>query len=275
MVGLYDLLLFSLGIDRENNIINEQHKLWKAYQEMNQIMQRFNTTWGMHSSIFNKNNLLEYHLAELFKAEPKLYDLALSVIDFALPRMECYGLYDSSDKAKRVSLKDKKRYMPCKEQVLAMHFAANFRDLWAAAKGDHALHSVLEIDCFPDLFKELPEFPKAKNFIQAAITKNKDHNSFLDVWQDLKKILIAKLGENVDLVSFDGHGCIFSFAEDLRNMQIDSSVIDPTFMKSLGFAVIDSYYGEKLLPFYRRGMAKLATPLYLTHTGCSVARLTS
>ena len=72
------------------------------------------------------------------------------------------------------------------------------------------------------------------------------------MWALLKEILIKQLGDNKDLVSFSGHGVVFSFAIDLFKLQETVAFVDPLVIEKLGITIIDSYYGKDLTPFYMR-----------------------
>lgn len=282
--SLFALILLSLGLDLQNNCITEAHPLWEVYQELQE-----DNPWKMAS--FTKENLLEYHLASLFKDDPSLKRLARLVVNFYFNGMHCYDeldtLYDSADPTNRQLLRDKKaKYLPNEELMLAYFFSQNLQTLWAAAKSTQAFTAKLTLsevisaiipswmsgmqqECL-NLAGVIPGFPTAAKFIRAAKAK---HNgvSFLEVWQLLKVRLFEKIGYNRDLASFSGHGIVLSFAEDLMTLQnVHSSITDRNTMAELGFTIIDSYCGKAYAPFYQQVGAKVSGAWWLTQDGRQV-----
>lgn len=256
--SLYKLMLLALGVDIDGNTINEQHSLWSIFQEISK-----DNPWKFDAGIFKKENLLEYHLASLFKVNSELKRLARSVVDCYFHSMQYYeeldGLYDSPDPNNRQSLKDKKaKHLPCEELMLAYYFAGNLHSLWAAAKGGSStLNAILETNEIPGIScaNIIPGFPTATKLLRGANIKHGKY-SLLEVWQILKEQLLEQLQGNMDLVSFSGHGKVISFSDDILELQNNHSpIFNKSIMNKLGFAIIDSYYGQKLVPFYKKSSA--------------------
>lgn len=256
-VGLFQLLNLAMGIDRENNIINQEHELYPVYQNLRQEMAKNpENPWGF--SEFNAQNSLEYHVTEIFKSNPEFMQEVINVNNYPFNTFEHYeeldNLYDSKDPKNRKSLADQKKLLPCKEQMLAYSFSQALLVVWAAAVSEESLYAVLEL---PTILRPILYFANhnyQKNIFRTVYNNKSgtniiDPNSFMAVWQKIKNILQAKGIE--DLFSFDGHGVVISFDKDLMSIQNNNMSIDyPKIMADLGFTVIDSLYSEKVKPWY-------------------------
>jgi len=69
------------------------------------------------------------------------------------------------------------------------------------------------------------------------------------------------VGTEKDFVSYSGHGIVMSFANDIIALQNTSPIARQALMDDLGFAVIDSYYSDKLQPFYRISSGQINSPI--------------
>lgn len=249
-VGLFQLLNLAMGLDNENNLINEQHELYPVYKNLRAEMTRNpDNPWAF--SEFNAQNSLEYHVAEIFKTNPEFMQEVIEVNTYPFNTFEHYeeldNLYDSKDKKNRQSLANKKQLLPSKEQMLAYSFSQALLVVWAAAVSEEALYAVLEL---PKILRPILYFANS-NYQKNIFRKiyNNDSKSFMMVWKKIKAILQAKGIE--ELFSFDGHGVVISFSEDLISIQNNAMKISyPDIMTDLGFTVIDSYYSEKVKPWY-------------------------
>ena len=259
-VGLFQLLNLAMGIDRENNFIDKHHELYLVYKNLRDEMTKSSDNpWGLPE--FNAQNSLEYHVTEIFKKDPDFMQEVIDVNSYPFNTFEHYeqldNLYNSRDKKNRKSLADQKQLLPCKEQMLAYSFSQALLVVWAAALSEEALYAVLEL---PMILRPILYFANInyqKNIFRSVYNKsvnNSDDNkhstkSFMLVWKKIKEILQAK--GLTELFSFDGHGVVISFSEDLMIMQNDHmSVSYPEIIADLGFTVIDSLYSEKVKPWY-------------------------
>ena len=256
-VGLFQLLNLAMGIDSENNIINQQHELYPVYQNLRQEMTKSQENpWGFDE--FSANNSLEYHVAEIFKNNPEFMQEVIDVNNYPFNTFEHYeeldNLYDNKNRKTRKSLIDKKKLLPCKEQMLAYSFSQALLVVWAAAVSEESLYAVLEL---PTILRPILYFANhnyQKNIFRAVYNNKLGINinntkSFMSVWQKIRLILQAKGIE--ELFSFDGHGVVISFSENLITMQNENMSIDyPDIMKDLNFAVVDSLYSDKVKPWY-------------------------
>ena len=257
-VGLFQLLNLAMGVDSENNFIDQQHELYPVYQNLRTEMTKNpDNPWGFAE--FNAQNSLEYHVAEIFKTNPEFMQEVIDVNSYPFNTFEHYeeldNLYDSKDKKNRRSLAHKKQLLPCKEQMLAYSFSQALLVVWAAAVSEEALYAVLEL---PMILRPVLYFANTnyqKNIFRAVYNnksgsnQSNSVNSFMMVWKKIKSILQARGIE--ELFSFDGHGVVISFSEDLVAMQNNVMTIAyPNIMSDLGFTVIDSLYSEKVKPWY-------------------------
>lgn len=260
-VGLFQLLNLAMGIDQENNLINQNHNLYPVYQNLREEMTKHpENPWGMPE--FNFHNNLEYHLAELFKQNPKLMQEVIKVNKYPFNTYEHYenldNLYNSKDKKNRKLLSNSKSLLPGKAQMLAYSFSQSLLTIWTAAVSERALYAVLELPIFlrPILYFASKNY---HNKILKTVyeSKQNDTRSFIAIWQEIKQMLKQKGIE--ELFSFDGHGVIVSFDKDLINLQNSNmKICAPNLMKDLGFTVIDSLYAESVKPFYVKEQTKLA-----------------
>lgn len=251
-IGVYQLMLFALGIDQNNNLINDQHLDFKAQQDLKTTMA--NTPWGFND--FKKENLFEYNLAKIFKENTTLADKAIASINGIHNTFHHYQeldkLYDSNCLDSRQSLKEKKQFLPCKEQILAYAFSMCLRLIWAAAISQKAMQSVMEIPKQLLPLTRLPGFIKAKDVIASALQKDCCGNNVFTVWHEIIEELLANRTEDeMDFVSFNGHGNVISFADDVLSLQSNMKFSHPEIIKELKFAVVDSLYSKSLKPFYQ------------------------
>ena len=249
----FTLILLALGVDRNNQTITEAHPMYGAYLSMQAAMQSVpNNPWALET--FTKENLLEYHITNAIKASPTLKAQMIDTIDVMLPSWKSYEaletLYDSPDKETRSKLSDKKEYLCDEDQMLAYKFSQCARFLWAAAQGDDAFCAVLEIDPRFKLLFKLPGMPSPSKLVRNAYQPKECGLSFIEVWQRLLQFLWM-MGMPREVASYSSHGTLMSFEEDFLTLQEDHGPKHASVMRDLGFAIVDSYYGEELDAFYR------------------------
>jgi hypothetical protein len=259
MSGLLQLMLFCMGVDNNNKMIELGHPLYEAHRALQQEMQASDTNpWALPS--FKKENLLEYHIAKMIQNDPVLKNKIKKTVDLFFPEWFYYNqldnLYDSPDPNSRRSLKDKKKYLLGEDLFLAYAYASNLRYLWAAATSRKAFNAVLEIDPIVANLMRLPLAPGPNQLMRNAQLKTKEGYSFLDVWKEIQTNLVNGPDGPKELASFSGHGVVMSFYPDLIEQQKLNGLENPQVMKKLNFALIDSYYGEQLSPMYRDAMGK-------------------
>ncbi len=258
-VGTYQHMLFAMGVDKENNEIVADTPYHGAYVEFRVSMDAapLNPWYRI-----NKNNLFEYHLAEIFKATPTLKERAIEVLSNGLNTpwkyyQETLEYFDSLVEP-RIALKDKQKYLPGENQMLAYFFSQTLRQVWAATIGNDAVLATTEAD------QELSTTAQwiAKTFLGASSIIKKVHKkkcgprgakySFLDVWAEtadlFKTRCTEELGEQRDFVSFTSHGYVISFDPMLIGQQKHQ---DSKTAHILGFELWDQLYDKAIRPFYR------------------------
>lgn len=269
-VGSYQHMLFACGVKPDNTSfeIDDDSLEARAYREFHGAM-----TSNPHNpwAKIRKEDLFEYQLAKIFKADADLKAKAAASVDYynnfwQLYR-ESFDLYDAP-KSPRIKLSEKQRFMPGEDQMLAYYFSNQLRFLWAASI---SMDAVIAIEELEDELSEkmvkvikkasfLPGVPSEKKVIAAAEDKKfgprKTRYSFLDVWRQIREILLGAIDKNElkrDLVTFSSHGSVISFDDELVQMQDHEST---KIAQQLGFEMWDSTYDKGLKPFYRRSGKK-------------------
>tara|TARA_R110002110_G_scaffold121431_2_gene297204 strand:- start:36746 stop:38617 length:1872 start_codon:yes stop_codon:yes gene_type:complete len=250
MSSLCQLILFGMGVDKNNNIITEGHDDYAAHQEFTQAMASApNNPWQLDS--FKKENFLEYHLANMIKTDPKLKKQMEDNVSIFFPTWEKYKEIDSLYDEAGQPLTGKSKELMGEEQYLAYCYTQSARFLWAASTSRQAFNAVLELDPTLARLLRLPGTPGPNQVMRNAATKINGH-SFLDTWSNIQQQLRDDPTVPNELASFSGHGMVMSFNKDLMKAQSDAGLNNPGIISTLGFSVIDSYYGEQLSPMYRR-----------------------
>ncbi len=254
MSGLLQQMLFCMGVDNQNQPIDEQHPLSDANIGLkNEIQSSETNPWALPS--FKKENVLEHQIANMIQRDPSLKQKMINTVDILFPSWYYYNqldnLYDSKDPNNRKSLKEAKKYLLGEDLFLAYTYVANLRWLWAAATSRKAFNAVFELDPILANLMRLPGVPGPNQLMRNAQAKTKEGYSYLDVWEQIQINLIAKPDVPKELASFSGHGVVLSFYHDLIEEQKKNGLENPEVMKKLNFALIDSYYGEQLSPIYR------------------------
>lgn len=263
--GTFQHMLFAAGLNKDNTPFDDADDSLpaQASREFRRALAANPTNpWGK----INKEDLFEFHLANIFKENPELKERALHAVNYYNDPwkyyQESFDLFDSVGPGKK-SLSQKQDFMPGEDQMLAYFFAGELRFLSVASISMDALVSVQELD--DELGRGvvrtmralswLPGVPSHKKVVKAATERKygggKDKYSFLDTWTAIKKVfkdtVIDPLGK-VDFVTFYSHGCVISFDEDLVDQQAHEF---KDVAKTLGFETWDSTY-DGLNPFYRR-----------------------
>lgn len=272
MSSLLQLMLLCMGVDRNNQDITPAHPLYDQHKALQQCMQASQTNpWALQS--FNKENLFEYHLAKLIQKNPALKEKMKQTVNiFFASTWQYYqdldNMFDSPDPNTRNSLKDKKNFLLGEDLYLAYAFMANARWLWGASTSREAFNAILELDPLLAQMMRLPLVPGPNQLIRNAQAKNEQGDSFLDVWEEIRKAVMEDESIPKELASFSGHGVVMSFYPDLLEQQMKNGAVYPQVMDRLGFSVIDSYYGEQLSPIYRDAKGKESTAI------CNLSKLT-
>jgi hypothetical protein len=252
-------MLMALGISSDGEEITVDDPMYDAIADLRQSMQSdVHNPWnGQANGAFQKEYFFEYLLAQIFKADKQLMQEAEKVSSCYFKGMSYYRRLDGLVDDQRNSYRERvHKYLPKEHLMLAYYFSANLRYLWAAAKSNTAFNAVIETgDIGPESLLDVigaawPEFPSATKYIYTLLSSKPEKPSFMTVWQKVKERLLQKIGPHMDLVSYSGHGIVLSFANDIIKLQNTSPIARRDLMDKLGFAVIDSYYSNKLQPFY-------------------------
>ncbi|MCS5709153.1 hypothetical protein CC99x_009570 [Candidatus Berkiella cookevillensis] len=268
MSNLCQLILFGMGLDSNNNPIQEGHPDYDAFIEFREAMsEEKENPWNFQS--FAKENFLEYHITEMIKADPNLRKKMEETVSIFFPAWEKYQELDHLYDENHVSLRDKKKELMGEEQYLAYCYVQSARFLWGASVSRAAFNAILELNPTLAHLLRLPLAPGPNQIIRNAQVKI-NGNSFLDVWKEIQANLVINPNIPKDLASFSGHGIVMSVRNDLFDAQMKAGVQNPKIMNQLGFSIIDSYYGDQLQPMYRRAQAN-KTP----HAACDIQKMTT
>lgn len=263
--GTFQHMLFACGLKEDNSSYGAKDDSLAA-QACRDLQHALRSDPLNPWSKLNKEDLFEYHLAEIFRANPDLKKMAQATVNFF---NNPYGFYRESlelfdsQKKTRKKLSEKQRFMPGEDQLLAYYFSSQLRFLAAASIGIEAIIAISELE--DELDAEIIQalkagdnsggLPTLKDIIAASqkpYTHNEEELSFLDTWARIKAIFdkaVLYTLQKVDFVSFSGHGYVMSFDEDLLKQQTHTHKQLAT---ALGFVMWDSTYGKGLKPFYRR-----------------------
>ncbi len=262
-VGTFQHMLFACGVKADNTsfVEGDDSLEVKAYGEFRSGL-NVNPLNPWH--LINKEDLFEYHLAQVFKNNPELKAKAKQSVGFYNDCWrfyeESFNLYDSATEAK-TQFSQKQRFLPGEDQMLAYLFSGQLRFLWSASISMDALVDVEELnDNLGDgvvkamkMFGSLPGVPSVKQIISASEDKKygarNNKYSFMDTWSEIKPLFLHMVGPKQDFVSFSSHGSVISFDDNLIEKQSHES--RPTAQK-LGFEMWDSHYDKGLNPFYRK-----------------------
>ncbi|MEB3702609.1 hypothetical protein Bealeia1_01725 [Candidatus Bealeia paramacronuclearis] len=263
-VGLYKLVLFTLGLHRDHRPFEEKDLEFKASQDFrNAIKAKKDHPWaGLEGQ-----DLLEFHLSNLFLTNESLKKRTESLIDFYFTPWKIYnqlsGFYDPSGKP----LSNK--HLPGDEQMLAYYLSLTLKYLWAATLSEDALSAVMREDKMgsrdSNWYRRLQDWglaPNHRNFLKAAMNSNSfmglhfgkvsmthpHPESFMTLWKDIRNALPKNLP--LELIAFASHACVLSFDESLQKEQFKNHVY-PDAAKHLGFIVFDSLYDKEFKPIYR------------------------
>lgn len=253
MCSLNQLTLFGLGLDQNLETIDSRHPLHAAYQEFKQAMEVYpDNPWQNDS--FNKSHFMEYHLAQLLRSDEKLKQQMIDTVEVIFPSWslreqmeECQYLNTDGSLS---SVASHTNHLLSKDAYLAYCYVQSLRFVWASANSKQAFTSILGLDPITSQLLNLPGAPGPNQTLKNASAK-RNGVSFLDVWQTLRQKMANDPNIPKELASFSSHGVVLSFEDDLVELQSKNGVRNPTVMHKLGFALIDSYYGEGLKPMYR------------------------
>jgi len=280
LYGLTKLIYAQLGVDENNNDIVDGHKLRKVYEEMRDLSNKDeHNPWN--NAYLSKDKFLQYHITNILKNDSTLLEQVKQTIDCSsIKHWEYYKSFlDGTEKGERKAriFKDRKgtpykydevlTYMLGEEQALASMMMYLLRLLWVGTLHEDAFYKKLNMyeDGFKGVLISIFRWWLGfcfSDFKKTTLEKKKIGNeelSFLDVWN--KVLTKIKENDRKNWISFDHHGWVFSTDTRLielqekairrnHNAKIASEKIE--FLKQLGFAAIESQYGNLLNSFYVR-----------------------
>lgn len=250
--GLYTLMLFAMGVDKNNNPITPQSELYPAYQNFKQVMAEFpNNPWN--SPDFKKENFLEYHIAEILKANPE-FKTRMQAMLREFTAWPYFKALEKTHQGEKI-----KQYLCGNDQMMAYAISQYLKLLWAASLSKEKLIAVTDFGTLDkDLTEDLDLDMIMGKILQDAQVKDQSGKSFLDYWDEMKVKLTARVGANANLVSFDGHGSIKSFNPSVCEAQAHYGLAQPHLYRRLGYTELDSFYQEGTQPFYQRTQEEAA-----------------
>lgn len=260
-MGTFEHLLFAMGVNRQNKPLNESDRGYDAHLELKQALDSDpQNPWYM----LNKEDLFEYHLANVFIQNPDLKAKAKLSLNFYNDVWKLYeeslDFYDAPQPPRK-SMREKSMYLPGEEQILAFFFSNQLRFVWSASISNDAIFDLADFEditgpkvtSFIKSLSFIPVIPSHRKVINAALSKKYTYNgvsySFMDTWLEVKNNLSDKLDETKDFVTFYTHGCVISFDSDLVAKQYHE---DRSTAELLGITYWDSLADKSHNPFYRK-----------------------
>ena len=278
MIGLAKLIFLTLGIDNNNNQITEESSLYDVCKDIKNIVQLYKEHNPWSDEFFDKEKFLQYKLAEMFKKDPELFAQAKVVVDISpFKQWNIYETFIEKIKKQEIYKANKtpyeyekvKDYLLGDEQALAYFFTQNIRFLWYGTLNEKAFYeytvpvfSILENSFVPEFFSKNIAY-SFTSYVENAFKKQEYSGSlisFIEVWniivEEFKKF------NRKHWVSFDAHGWVVSFDDELIEMQKRAieKFSEPEgkkknrlyLLKSLGCAGIESSHSAFFNSFYKR-----------------------
>lgn len=258
-MSLLKMLFLASGVDSDNNVIDENHHLHQVYKEFKEIMSEDpNNLWSEKS--LSKEMVLQYQIANIFQKNPELRKKAIATVDALTGNWKnyvklCNGHFynEMGQQMKEPGIKD---YTLGHDQALAYYIMQNIRLAWYSSVNPSVVIKAVELGLPNFMGQPFHEFIKCK-FNEKVSVKLADNKlgrvSFMGVWDELLPLLKKAGGERKDFMSFDDHGWVVSFDENMIRLQSETkSIHDRAFLKRLGFAGIESWLSTDLNLWYTR-----------------------
>ncbi|HBS48237.1 TPA: hypothetical protein DEO28_04090 [Candidatus Dependentiae bacterium] len=244
-LGIYKLMLLRLGLSNANTAVAKSDLDFPIFKELERYCNkdRFNLWNAAH---FSKDNLFQVQLAKLFEERKDLYKKSKQVVDFYFKPWKTYKQLKKGEfygkNGEKYDFAEVQKFLPGKHQILAYYFSQQLMLLWFGANCENILK-------IPGLFRLFKRYAFIKQTIKY---QGEDlYLSFVEVWQEVQKALLVQTHRR-DFISFNGHGYVISFDEQIIKMQNDVlGVSDFEFLETLNFAIIDSMVSSNLNLFYR------------------------
>ena len=265
LLGFLKLMFLALGVNNRNENIGSDNPVEQnASNEMRRLIEADarNNPWS--NEYFKREFFIQYAIAEIFKNNPALQKKAAKTVDVANKKFwQTYEDIVVTGKLKLCKNANKDpytreliaKYLPGPEQTLAYFVTEILRFLWygAASKKSIAFYKSLNLIGINPVKLWYANLTFAQ--IKKAANKKIKGDSFLDMWTELRTELKNRYPTINDWVSFDGHGWVISFDQELLDKQravAKAKSCDHNFLDKLGFAGIESWWGSELETFYKK-----------------------
>ncbi len=264
-VGSFQHMLLACGVHTDNSTFSDEDVSLEAMASR-ELQEAIKADPRNPWADLVKEDLFEYHLAEIFKDNEDLKYRTMAAVDYYNNYWQIYeesfDFYDAPAEP-RTKLSQKQRFMPGKDQMLAYLFSNQLRFLWAATISSDAVQAIEGVEeRIPEAMSEqlhredrnLREFDAEQVILSALYQKfgiGDEQFSFFDMWKEIRALFLQRIAplQKQDFVTFSNHGSVISFDQDLVQLQHHET---PHIAKELGFAVWDSLYEKVLRPFYQR-----------------------
>lgn len=230
LTSIYKIMLLALGVDANNEELNENSTEYAIHIALKQVMQDPENPW--HEDLFSKEKLLEYQIAQLFKMKPELFEETKKAVNFLLTPWNLVEQLKANEVYRADGTPYKwdeiKEFLPGEEQLAAYYLTLMVRSLWTGAINPEAFDKSIGIK-IPFLWK---------------LFRYTSH-PLVQVWK--KVVAELKSLDRESFVSFAGHGFVMDFSQTLQALQNgQTGVHDPSLLRELGFAGIESWLGSQL-----------------------------
>lgn len=248
LTSLLKLMMLSSGVGSDNRTIDENHPEYKIFSQLRAVMETVPNLW----TDLDKNSMMQYHMAEIFKEDPYLKAAAEQTCDLYVGVFKNYkkmvkgafrnappGADNSSDGVMKHKGKLGLDYLPGSEQMLSYAFNLRLRWLWYGMQNPKVICKACGINLPGSIAKIINfglrrlayrkhkiDYSKVEG--QGGGLQHSQKMSYVEVWQAIRAKLMERMqklseetGEPVrtDFVSFDDHGWVMSFDPVLQSMQ--------------------------------------------------------
>lgn len=256
--AVYRLMIFSLGVDHNNNDITPEHEDYAAYIELHEVLKKHpKDLWNRQ--YFNKEIFGNYQVTKVLKENQTLAKLGAQLADKI--QFEAVKEYkEIKEKVGDENLDDMERMMGSEEQIISHVTTRNIRSLMYGAMNPDSLVASLEMgDTLSSLLPSHAIYEGMKD--QANLKHEIEIDgkfyriSFMDYW----KLVVAELKKLgcKDLIMFDDHGWVLSLDENVIKMQnTKSKFYDKETAEDAQIGIIESWHGKHFDIWYKNAQIK-------------------
>lgn len=257
-IGLYKLMLLTMGLDEKNNRIVDRHPLYGVHQDLVAMVDdpRYRESNMWSSKYLSKERFLPYLVAQVLKKDAALKEKLKKVVDLgAFARWELYnhlvsGHYFNRDGERIAGVK----FLPGEEQMLTYILCKNVRLMWYGIMNEKAFYEETIDDAeVRGLARSLGISLDFDSYV-GWFYEEKAGVSLMSVWHEIKNKVIELAKPRMNFISFEDHGWVVCFDPQLIRAQ--ASLLKrnrhyKTFME-LGFTGIESDFSKEFNSFYKR-----------------------